>query len=130
MEAAVDDVEGVGVDDAEAGVNGHVVEIHSPPAVVEGAGDAFEGDQHVEAGAGGEAAEGNEVFLVTVAVDFSIQFYQTVESGLIGRNAAVQVFALKVDVIGPAVYIVISPGGYGAAVDPGGYIGKVTSPLL
>ena len=51
VEAAVDDVEGVGVDDAEAGVNGYVVEIHRPPAVVEGAGDAFEGDQHVEAGA-------------------------------------------------------------------------------
>lgn len=70
------------------------------------------------------------MFLVTVAVDFSVQLHQAVEFRLPGRDAAVQVFALEVDVIGPAVYIVISPGGYGAAVDPGGDIGKVTSPLL
>ena len=62
------------------------------------------------------------MLLVTVAVDFSVELHQAVESGLIGRNAAVQVFALKVDVIGPAVYIVISPSSYGAAVDPGGDI--------
>ena len=51
VEFPVDDVEGVGVDEAEVGVYGDVVEVQGPVAVVEGAGNAVEGDEAVEAAA-------------------------------------------------------------------------------
>ncbi len=119
VEFSVDNVEGVGADEAEMGVDGNVIEVHGPPAVVEGAGNAVEGDEHVEAGAGGETAEGDEVFLVSVAVDFAVQGDEAVEFGFVGGNAAVQVFSVEVDVIGPAVQVVVSFCVHGAAVDSG-----------
>ena len=51
VELAVDDVEGVGADEAEVGINGDVVEVQGPVPVVEGAGNAVEGDETVEAAA-------------------------------------------------------------------------------
>ena len=61
---------------------------------------------------------------VAVAVDFAVQGDEAVEFRLLRGDAAVQVFPVEVDVIGPAVNVVVAVGGDGAAVDPGVHVGK------